>query len=220
VTDQHLGKTSYSAAPSERVRIEAFLIDLLYALARRTSFIQVIPRDSDLVPLHLPSQLDLPLHRLVQSFESVQPEVAATAVAITASNAARFQEIMSSQVFEEYVAGHRQLENTSEKPREVEKAIREAARRLQRRNARLLKLQKVPVSILPATTRLIDAVFGALPGKLAELASNLLGAWLSQNQRIVVYEFSEPERQIIHSRVTDYARRLLKSDDGEIPPRL
>lgn len=208
VFDQYLG--AHHMLKKDKYQLEAmvevFLIDLLYAMHRGASLVAEIPSHDQISALR-PASLALPIRHLISSFEIIKPELLVTSASVTSANVARFEEIINSHLYGEYVEGHAQLEKNTEAPKEMEKLIRDAARRLQRKNDRYLRLENLPVSILPTTARLIDAVFGSLPGKLAEVAANLFSKWLGENRRIVVYELKGPREELLRSRIDEYVRR-------------
>ena len=58
-------------------------------------------------------------------------------------------------------------------------------------NRNLLALRNASVNILQMTPKLVDAVFGKLPGALAEVAAKLGISFLEERRRLVIYDFHE-----------------------------
>ena len=69
----------------------------------------------------------------MESFERITPEIAVASHSLTMANVARFEEIINSQVFAEYVDEHRHLDvEGGTRLKDFERPISEAARRLQK----------------------------------------------------------------------------------------
>jgi len=62
-----------------------------------------------------------------------------------------------------------------------------AAQRLVNANARLLRIKAAPIRLLNLTAKAIDAVFGKLPGALADFAAEEAQRMLGTEKRIVLY---------------------------------
>ena len=60
-----------------------------------------------------------------------------------------------------------------------------------------MKLKKSSLSILEMTPKLIDAVFGKLPGTLAEVAAKVGVHALESRRRVVIYDFESGRRPLI-----------------------
>jgi len=74
------------------------------------------------------------------------------------------------------------------------------------RTRRWAKARKILVSVLPFSHRIIDMVFGALPGKLAEQFARLAQDWITRNQRLVIYQMDGVNEQLIAGRLDAYCR--------------
>ena len=55
-------------------------------------------------------------------------------------------------------------------------------------------MRRAVISLLPISSKIIDTIFGKLPGGLAEIFTNLLSKWLDDNKRIVIYEFDDLQK--------------------------
>jgi hypothetical protein len=58
-------------------------------------------------------------------------------------------------------------------------------------NRNLLALRNASANILQITPKIVDAVFGKLPGVLAEVAAKLGISFLEERRRLVIYDFHE-----------------------------
>ena len=76
-------------------------------------------------------------------------------------------------------------------------------------NPHLLKMRRAVISLLPISSKIIDTIFGKLPGGLAEIFTNLLSKWLDDNKRIVIYEFDDLSEMTMRSRLREFAAKTI-----------
>ena len=81
-------------------------------------------------------------------------------------------------------------------------------------NRSLLALRNASVNILQVTPKLVDAVFGKLPGALAEVAAKLGISFLEDRRRLVIYDFHEFMFQEVLFR---NLMRMLKATEATEP---
>jgi len=78
----------------------------------------------------------------------------------------------------------------------------------------MLKTKRVAISLLPITSKVIDTVFGKLPGTLAEFFANALASWLQDERRVVIYQFPDLLRITMETRMNELMRAKFPSSLG------
>lgn len=169
--------------------IESFLVDLMNAMATRSCLLSPwsIP-DTAQVEAVLPSELALPLSNLLGSITDLNLASPVPQLALPVEELQRFNEIITGDLFPQYVHAQGQFDNSEAPIRHVvDEAVR-VGRALFLKHPRLFVLRKSCVGFLQVTPKLIDAVFGKLPGVLAEISARLGVSLLDSRRRIVIYD--------------------------------
>jgi hypothetical protein len=195
----------------------AFLVDLLAALSSHRNLLHTskVPDPNELVG-KLPPEILLPITNLLNTFEKVGPSLLSPRMTIDQDNVVLFQEMIASQRFSEYKTTHSAFEDPAVPTTVSSRQVSEATRLICSRNRRWVKGRKIIVSVLPFSARIVDMIFGALPGKLAEQFSRMTEEWLTRNQRMVVYELDGISKQLIQGRINEYSKVMVSSSNSEI----
>jgi hypothetical protein len=162
----------------------------------------------------LPDELFVPLSNLLLTLTTVQTPSPIPQNVISTDDIRKFDDIISSDLFGKYVNSQSALDN-SEVP--IDKAlpvIVSTGRMLFSQNRSLLALRNASVNILQVTPKLVDAVFGKLPGALAEVAAKLGISFLEDRRRLVIYDFHEFMFQEVLFR---NLMRMLKATEATEP---
>jgi hypothetical protein len=167
-----------------------FINDLLDAMATRASHLSIHPAP-DLVELKelMPDELYIPVSHLLSSFTAVETLSPVPQKVVSTDDMHKLNNVLSGDLFRKYANSQSSVDN-SEIP--LEKALPlvvSNGRLLFVQNRNLLALRNASVNILQMTPKLIDAVFGKLPGALAEVAAKLGISFLEERRRLVVYDF-------------------------------
>jgi hypothetical protein len=190
-----------------------FLVALLRAAQRRTNMvcITVLP-DAEICGRLLPTQLAIPINTLLSNIRSHSAHLPLPRSTITVSDVGRFREIMTSQSYREYEDDHGKLDYRAHRTDTAFRRIERTAKALCDRFPHFLTLKDSMVSLLPITSRLIDATFGKLPGTLATISTRLLGGYLRNERRIVIYRLDRLRAEINRRRLRELSegRGLLK----------
>ena len=187
-------------------KFQLFLIELLLAARRKRNIVSVVKiPDAKTIESALPTDLHIIINSLFSTFKSHDVTVAASNIVINETNIKFFDEIIIGLVYKEYKRAHMILEGTDTPSLKAIKTIEKASISLVKRYPSLLNIKKTIVNILPITTKLIDGVFGKLPGSIAEISSKILSSWLSDNKQIIIYEFPELLKMTMRTRVSALA---------------
>jgi hypothetical protein len=178
--------------------LQAFLVDLLDAMASKASYLAVwgMPDPAQLEG-QLPREICVPIATFLQSFETVQPALPTIQRTVTREDFRRLCEILQGDLFKSYSESQAHFDAA---PVSVETALAEVnrtGRKLVAENGKLLSIAKGGVSVLSLSAKLIDAVFGKIPGAAAEAFAKLGQQLLQDNQRIVVYDFERSLRELM-----------------------
>jgi hypothetical protein len=169
-----------------------FIGDLMDAISMRASLLSTF-RLPDLVEIEelIPAELYVPLSHMLSSFTAVQnPSPIPQKVAST-DDIRKYNDILSGDLFSNYVHSQASLDDAETPLEKAFPAIVSEGRKLFLQNRDLLGLRNASVNILQMTPKLIDAVFGKLPGALAEVAAKLGISFLEDRRRLVIYDFHE-----------------------------
>lgn len=186
-----------------------FVADLLIATSEGASILHLSLRHSvptlEKAESLLLSELFVPLRNLFAAITCVEPSSPVPQKSISTDDIQRFNAIISSDLFNRYSASQSSLDDSTIPLTTALPVVVSAGQKLFSQNNSLLALKRVSVSILEVTPKLVDAVFGKIPGVLAEVVAKLSISLLESRRRVVIYDFQEPIKGIIHS---NFARML------------
>src|ERR1051326_3977127 len=145
----------------------SFLTDLMLSVKRKTSVVWLnpLPNLSALQDVMRP-EFFLIVKNLFSAIEQETARVPIPIGFISSDHFRRFQDIISSDLFQRYSAGHSQFEDGRILKINAVKSVETSGRALIARNKTLLKAQRFAISTIPISTKVIDTVFGKLPGTL------------------------------------------------------
>lgn len=178
--------------------IECFLVEMIEAMANGASLLRVSSMPDTIKHEHLlPSELGIPITALLNSFQEVSTSSLVTQVQIDTENIKRFREIIESNLFANYVTCQSEFDDPGANLPMVLSDVERAGREIVRRNPALLQLRKSCANLLLFTPKLIDAVFGKLPGAVADVVSKVGIEFLENRKRLVIYDFKSTLDQVI-----------------------
>lgn len=189
--------------------MESFLCDLLLSLEEKLdmAYINAIP-DPAKVEGILSPELFYPIQNLINAFDPESVKLPLPRSSILSTNVRIFQEIITGDLFSQYSLMHQELANARASKKKAIFNIVEFGDRLSRKYERLLYLKQLTISLLPVTAKLIDVVFGKLPGTLAEYSGKLLSNWLKDERRIVLYDFHPTFDEIVTKRLLAFRKKV------------
>jgi hypothetical protein len=135
----------------------------------------------------LPPELRIPLRNLWNLMHRCEPELPVPRREIVMRDVADFEQILSCGLFAQYETKSSELDVASAEEKKSLREAQEAAKRLVKGNQRYLNLRATPIRILNLTAKAIDAVFGKLPGTLADFAASEAHKLLGADKRLVIY---------------------------------
>lgn len=184
-------------------RLESFLSDLFLSLERRTSMVCILPiPDLARADRLIPPELFYSFQNLLNAFDSENATLPLPRSSISSKNVKIFQGIIASDLFSQYTLTHKELDHNKLPEKKAILDITKAGRALFRNYKRPLYLKNLTISLLPVTAKMIDIIFGRLPGILSEYAVNRLNNWLKNDRRIVLYHFGPMFHEISSRRLT------------------
>jgi hypothetical protein len=165
-----------------------FVGDLLYALHRRKSMVCFLDLDELLSTIEtLPPELSVPLRNLWALMHRAEPNLPVPRYELELRDITNLEQILSTSAFTDYEKESGKLELAGLPEDYSIIAAQRAAQRLVNANARLLRMKAAPIRLLNLTAKAIDAVFGKLPGALADFASGEAQRILGAEKRLVLY---------------------------------
>lgn len=188
--------------------LSSFLAELLDAMSVGASVLSPwgVPNIDEVEDL-LPSELFIPLKTLIASISEVHAASPIPIKAIPTENVQRFNDLMSGNVFLKYTAAQVSLEDSTIPVAATLPSVISSGKRLVSRNRHLLRLRNSSMGVLQLTPRVVDTVFGKLPGTLAEAFVTPVIRFLEARRRIVIYDF----RNSVHDVMLSNLLRMLKT---------
>lgn len=166
-----------------------FITELIYAMHRGQPVAIAHPFPQiNLLEGSIPPRLFLPLKNLFAAFHVVKPTVVTPQITMETRNIAVFQELLSTQLFNDYKKSHDSLSNDRIDTQLASEHIRIATTPLCKKARRLLRPRNISVFLLPLVSKAIGAFFGTLPAAVADKGRHLIEPLLDRNKRIVVYQ--------------------------------
>lgn len=193
--------------------LQSLLTDLFVSLERKTSMVCILPMP-DLAETEglIPPELFYPLENLLHSFDSENATLPLPRSSISSENVRDFQDIITSDLFSQYCSTHKQLDDNRFTREKAILDTAKAGRALFQKHKKLLYLKNLTISLLPVTARIIDVIFGKLPGILAEYSTNLVSTWLEDERRITLYHFHPMFERIILKRLISAFRDNMETN--------
>lgn len=187
--------------------LESFLVELMDAMSAGACVLSSsgIPDLGEADAL-LPSELSIPLHNLLAAINDFQTPSPVPQKAIPTEDIQRFNDILASDIFSNYVSAQYSLEDSSTLLEKSLPTVASSARLVFSRTPQLLQLRKTGLGVLQLTPKLVDAVFGKLPGALADLAAKLGSDFLEQRRRVVIYDFRSSVKDVLFSNLVRMIR--------------
>ena len=201
---------------SEDIEVDAayatiilFLTELLLAVRMKRNIVSVRPLPTyEYVEPSIPIDLSLPIKNLLAMLQPTSLKVASSVKECDSSNIKLFDDLIISSAYNNYINSHSALDENNIDPDKAGKIIYKASRELAYRFPSLVTIKESIANVLPVTTKLIDAVFGQLPAKVADAFVKLLQYWLKNERRIVIYEFPDLSKITMEKRMRDYQRKI------------
>jgi hypothetical protein len=200
----HFGVKPESDLDKSLSKLKNFIVELLLATHRKQSLVYFdqIP-DTKALEKILPIDLLLPFRNLFLTLQENSPKLASVKGTLAIQDITIFEEIIAGKAFFEYEQSQRDLDDGQIPVSAAIKTVENLSHRLVSSSPLLLKTKRVAISLLPLSSKIIDTVFGKLPGSLAEFFTSLLTKWLQDNQRLIIYQFDDLLKLTMESRMHD-----------------
>jgi len=195
--------------------VKSFLAEMIDAMANGACLLRALSMPDPVKYEHLlPSELSIPITALLNSFQEVSASSLVTQVQIDTENVKRFREIIESNLFENYVSCQSEFDNPGANLPMILNDVEKAGREIVRRNPALIQLQKSCSNLLLFTPKLVDAVFGKLPGAVADIVSKVGIEFLENRKRLVIYNLESTLDQVTHSHFRAIKEEVRRLEEG------
>ena len=185
----------------EIATLMSFFVNLAIAVDRKIGLVvSSLPKLGKLKGI-LPAELFYPIQNFLGAIENESTETPIPRSVISASDFSRLQEVLTSDLFSLYANEHSHLEDATYP---IEGAVRRVSKgglKLVKCHVDLLKLKNLALSLIPVTTSIVDQVFGAIPGKIAEFFGDHLLALLKSERRVIIYHYNYIFQEIFKERL-------------------
>lgn len=191
----------------------AFISELLGAIQSRACVLSVagVPDTTGLEDL-APPELLAPLKNLAAAFEPISVPSIVPIHAVSREHIDRYQQIIAGDLFANYVGSETRLDDNSSQVPAVLDDVLTRGRALVKENSRLLSLQSSIAGLLSITPKVVDALFGKLPGVIADIATKLGGQYIESRMRIVVYDFQDV---MFHGALSNVAKMIKATEKND-----
>lgn len=182
--------------------LKNFLLDLTLAVERKSSVVLMspLPNISNFKSI-MPPELFYSLRSLMSSFESETANLPIPKDYLSPEYFNRFQSVICSDTFSRYSLKHQKFEDGRILKIDAKREVEISGREVTSANKNLLRIKHLTVSMIPISSKVIDTIFGKLPGVLAEFFGQQLSNWLKDDRRIVIYQFDPIRKELLSERV-------------------
>jgi len=168
------------------------LSDLVCAMRNDAALLSLVPIPSAAAIQEVfEPELALPLTQLMAMLEPHSESLPAPTVSIEREHVTRFKEILDSRAFTRYSENHALLQQASSEVGKTLADVRRVGTALVQDSKRLLTTRPAVLHTLGLVPKLVDSVFGKLPGALAQLAGDAAERHIKERKRLVVYRFDK-----------------------------
>jgi hypothetical protein len=210
-----------SARKNDLPLLWGFIGELLFSLRTRRPIVTFfdIPTEQNTTPF-LPPQLSIPISNLLGQLNETSVGTGTPAMVASVHDVALCEEILADEFYRSYMAKHAALEGTDDRLDVLAKAIEADVQSMASRH-RQLRFEKVGISTLKLSSKLIDKVLLGIPGKLGNELAAAAAEYLEDRQRIVIYKFMDIPRKVFAARMA-YAMSSRASAEapGAVLPNL
>jgi hypothetical protein len=203
----HFGEGRTGKDQTALFELQAFLMELFLAAHYKQNLVYFsrIPALTELERV-LPVDLLLPFKNLILTLENPSPSLPSTRASIAVRDVALYEEIITSKLYAQYKRSHSAFDEGGVSVNGALELVNRQGRLLAEQSPRLLKTKRTAVSLLPITSKIIDTIFGKLPGTLADFFAAALTKWLQDDRRIVIYQFGDLLEITMRARLNELER--------------
>ena len=177
--------------------LEYFLGDLFVALRENVGIASVSVPEPETYRGILPAELLMPISSLLSSIQTHGSAGPVPRFLMERTQIQDLEEIFKGNDFGAYSDAQAQLADDSQPPLKALSRARSLAATVQEKYLNRIKLSRMGLSMLPVVPKLVDSVFGKLPGRIAEYFAKVAEPLLDQRRRIVIYDCSSIRDEIL-----------------------
>lgn len=199
--------------PENAFSLTWFLAELVYSLQTKSSAVTILPhpRLSDYSNLLSPKAMSA-ISSLMAKINRVELDLPITRAEVPLKDVKIFSEIISSDLYDDYVQSQCLLDSTEENSEKVGKIISSKGKRLYNQFDSVIDIRKSSVSLIQVSFSLIDAIFGGLPEKLASTVGNALIEAMNDKRRITIYNYGDAHRRLL----LDYYTKKVATNEAKV----
>lgn len=206
-------------------KTEVILTDLLFEMQTNLSSVSILPwlkPDLESLRKTLEPEKYYPIKNLFSMIENDNLNLPLPSQSILSTEVKKFEMIIESDIFQSYTISHKNLENKKIEKSKALFQIKEKGKMLQTRFERNINIKEFGVNTLNLAPPFIEVLLGKIPGVAAEsilkLFDPILSRSVTDNQRLVTYEFSQRSKEILNDRLFDQRviEHFKKSDFQDI----
>lgn len=160
---------------------------LLYAMETNSGILTLLPFDM-INKTHLPIELSSPFDMLYSSIETQNANLPVLKLDIEKKGIKKLIDVLESIEYNNYKEAQREIELNQNLSVKTIRSIEKAGKDLYYKNSKLLNLRENAIKAIPLSSKVIELVFGKLPGILTEHSGRILTEYLKINKAIPIYD--------------------------------
>jgi hypothetical protein len=177
--------------------LHSTLTKLLFALESRSSVIFMLGFKDVMQLNKLPFDLTYPIATFFENLEQRTVKLPRLTYDVENSDIISLLEILYSYEYSNYKSAHSEIENNLQLTDKIVKNIELAGNELFRKYQKRFIFQKGIINALPLSSKVIDLLFGKLPGDVTEYSGNALLNYLKKHKTVPIYNGDIILRDII-----------------------
>jgi len=187
--------------------LEVLLSDLCVGLRQNIGilFPGPIPQKESLRGI-LPPELLVPAYNLIDAIQESSASGPFPRYEVQKTDIELYQDILNSNLFIEFCDAHEPLAYQNLSVEKCLPKIHRLAVAVQDKYLDHLKISKIALSLLPIVPRVVDKIFGAFPGVLAEHLTTITKPILENRRRLVLYDTSKLSTELMSSTMLYVAK--------------
>jgi hypothetical protein len=192
---------------------KSYITDLLFAMKKDLNLVSLAltPR-SDLTKLDpiIDPELLFPLKNFLSLIECENLRLPLPATSIQHVDVKIFEDIITSDVFSDYVSSHRNLENKKNVKTKAFFQIAKNAKLVKKTFTNYVDLKDLSVNTMEITPKIVDVFGGKIWSLVADSTMRLIKSTFvkygSMDKRLIIYDYSPYSKEILHNRVFQYIK--------------
>ena len=187
VFKKYITNNSSNESKQEISNVSHRIKSMFYAMKTNSGILLLAGKDTFINKHLLPPEIIYPIEILFDSIQTKNATLPIVKHDMEKGDIKRLLDVLGSKQFKNYQEAQSEIEVNSNLTTKTIKTIEKAGKDLYKKNVALLNLQENIVRAIPLSAKVIDLVFGKIPGILTEYTGTILTDYLKLNKTIPLY---------------------------------